>query len=145
MAKTRKHPVQEPVVPQSPNAGLVEHIHPAQPYEHEHPHEHEEHSHYHEHPSYKHSHEHEHPPHEHAPQKHEHRDLRGHLRGAIRGLLEVIETGSVNSEQRKAIHAVRVIIGDSHGTDCSHENVAYEEDDVLVCQDCRRVIAEAGG
>ena len=69
--------------------------------------------------------------------KHDHRDLRGHFRGVVRALLEVIEVGSKNSEQVKAIHAVRVIIGDAHGSDCTHENVAYEAGDILVCQDCR--------
>ena len=77
---------------------------------------------------------------------HDHRDLRGHFRGVVRALLEVIEVGSKNSEQVKAIHAVRVIIGDAHGSDCTHENVAYEAGDCLICQDCRKdVTPDAGG
>lgn len=88
---------------------------------------------------------HEHDPHDHPVPRHEHGDLLGHLRGAVRALLNVIETGSVNSEQRKAIHAVRVIVGDAHGTVCAHENVAYEQGDVLICQDCRTVLSEPSG
>ena len=125
----------------------------------------------HEHPLEEHGHPHEHPEiaelaagvtrmhlalvdevhllskHEHEkPPKHEHHDLRGHFRGVVRALLAVMESGSLNSEQVKALHAVRVIIGDVHGSNCQHENSVYEENDVLICQDCRAVIkAEAGG
>ena len=81
--------------------------------------------------------EHEHDPHDHPMQRHSHGDLLGQLRGAVRAMLTVFEAGAVNSEQVKAVHAVRVIIGDAHGTGCLHENVAYEEGDHLVCQDCR--------
>ena len=58
---------------------------------------------------------HEHDPHDHPLRGHTHGDLQGHLKGSVRGLLAVLELGSVNTEQRKAIHDVRVIIGDAHG------------------------------
>ena len=111
------------------------------------PHKHSEYEHSHEHSHELVSHEHSavpqhgHDPHDHTVPKHEHSDLRAELRGAVRALLRVIKVGSVNAEQRKAIHAVRVIIGDAHGNVCAHENVAYEEGDVLICQDCRARMA----
>src|SRR3990167_14069 len=136
--------------PVDPGSGAVPKV-----TEHDHPHGHPAHQHV--LPDHAHSHEHdlfhiheEVPEHEHAlcplmphaheTAKHEHRDLRGHLRGAVRALLTVIETGNLNYEQVKAIHAVRVIIGDSYGTACQHENAVYEEGDVLICQDCREVV-----
>ena len=76
----------------------------------------------------------------HALLKHPHEDLQGHLKGAIRALLTVFEAGSVNSEQRKALHAARVVIGDAHGNVCAHENMAFEAGDILICQDCRAVV-----
>ena len=122
--------------------GLPEHEHPLVVHEHQHSHPLPEHNHPHEHP-------HDHGPHEHlhehdqAP-RHEHRDLRADLRadlrGALRAMLAVVEIGTVNSEQVKAIRVVRVILGDAHGSGCLHENTAYEEGDVLVCQDCRAIV-----
>lgn len=114
----------------------------------------------HEHPLFEHDHAHEHPQrsplphdhpllgHEHAQMPHEHaavvqamseyhRVMQGHLRGTTRALLAVIELGSVNTEQRAALHNVRVTLGDAHGSGCAHESQAYEAGDVLVCQDCR--------
>lgn len=128
-------------------------------------HDHDEHSHDHgphvpldhTHPLEAHYHDHEHEPlppltHEHAHEhdtapKHGHEDLRGHLVGTIRALLEVMEAGRLNTAQRHAIHTVRVIIGDAYGTDCPHENTAYEADGKLRCQDCRAEISppDAGG
>jgi len=109
---------------------------------HEHPHAHELQDHTHPR-EYLHEH-----PHEHLDEalalKNVQRSLRAESRGAVRALLAVIEVGNVNSEQRKAIHAVRVIIGDSHGVSCPHTNVVYEVGDVLICQDCQEVIVEAG-
>ena len=108
-----------------------------------------EHSHVHDHEEIVHEHiaapKHEHDPHDHVWPKHEHGDLRGDLRGAVRALLRAIEAGSINTEQKKAIYAVRVIIGDAHGPNCAHENVAYEDGDRLICQDCRTDMTEAGG
>ena len=66
--------------------------------------------------------------------------LRAEFRGAVRSFIGVMEAGHLNSEQVKAIHALRVIIGDSHGTGCRHETSAYEEGDVLVCLDCREAV-----
>ena len=67
------------------------------------------------------------------------------LAQAVRAVLLVFEAGSVNTEQRKAIHAVRRLLQDVHGSDCSHENHAYEDvgdqHDVLVCQDCRETLS----
>ena len=108
----------------------------------------------HNHPEYEHGHEHGHdefdhehstvPKHDHDDRhpmlKHDHGDLRGLSRGLVRAVLTVIEWGPVNSEQLKAIHAVRVILGDAYGSACPHENVAYEEGDVLICQDCRAIV-----
>ncbi len=78
---------------------------------------------------------------------HGHADLRGHLIGTVRALLEVMEAGRLNTEQKRAIHTVRVIIGDAYGTDCPHENTAYEADGKLRCQDCRAEVSppDAGG
>ena len=78
---------------------------------------------------------------------HGHADLRGHLIGTVRALLEVMEAGRLNTEQKRAIHTVRVIIGDAYGTDCPHENTAYEQDGRLWCQDCRAEVSppDAGG
>ena len=84
----------------------------------------------------------------HALRKHDHSDLVGHLRGAVRALLTILEAGAVNSEQRKAIHAVRVIIGDAQGNGCAHENVVFEKGDRLICQNpaCRQDLTpEASG
>ena len=137
MAKVKPQP-SKPAVPQyAPyrhEHPVPQHPHP--PTQHDHPHVHEGVA-SHEHPPKSHT----HVPHEHeAAPKHDHRDLRGQLRGAVRSLLTVIETGNLNSEQVAAIHAVRVIIGDRYGTACQHENTVYEEGDALVCQDCREVI-----
>lgn len=121
------------------------------------------------HPEYEHKHEHSHqliahehstvPPHEHGQHdhllpKHEHRSLQGELRGAVRALLRAIELGAVNAEQRQAIHAVRVVIGDAHGMACTHgkdpdglyRDAVYDESDRLVCSVCGTVIStEASG
>ena len=59
---------------------------------------------------------------------------------SVRAILDVFEAGTLNSAQKRAVHNVRVSIGDAEGLGCAHENVAYEEGDVLVCQDCREVI-----
>ena len=126
-----------PVPMESPRVGVPEHVHPYAPLEHTHDHNHE-----HQHSAVP---KHHHDPHDHAVPRHDHGDLRGNLRGAVRALLIVLENGTVNSEQRGAIHAVRVIIGDAHGSGCGHENTAYEGGDRLICQDCRRDLTEAGG
>jgi hypothetical protein len=122
---TEPAPVKEPLYELPPHDHpLVEHEHPLPP---------------HEHPLVGHSHE--LPVHAHA---HEHKDLRGQLRGAVRAVLAVFEAGKINSEQKKAIHAVRVILGDAHGPGCPHENAVYEQGDRLICQDCREdVTADA--
>ena len=90
------------------------------------------------------SHEHEQRP----PLGHEHpqiqRNLLGQVRGLIRATIAVFETGSLNTEQVKAIHALRVVLGDAYGLGCPHENTAYEQGDRLICQDCREDITEAG-
>ena len=76
---------------------------------------------------------------------HDHKDLLGQFRGTIRSLLAVIEGGNLNTEQNKAIHAVRVVIGDAHGTACEHLNTVYETGDRLICQDCKiEITPEAG-
>ena len=62
------------------------------------------------------------------------------LAEAIRALIVVIEMGSINSAQRQAIHEVRRALRDVTGSGCRHENTAYEQDDVLVCQVCREVV-----
>ena len=69
--------------------------------------------------------------------KHGHGDLLGQLRGSVRALLAVFAAGSLNTEQQKAIHAVKVVIGDDFGPGCAHKNTVYEAGDKLVCQDCR--------
>lgn len=61
------------------------------------------------------------------------------LAKAVRGLIAVFEAGSVNTEQRQAIERVREILGEPRAP-CRHENVAYEEGDALICQDCREDI-----
>ena len=61
----------------------------------------------------------------------------GQMKDAIRALLAVLEAGSLNSEQRVAIHHVRVVIGDAEGSGCPHELTVYEEGDRLICQACR--------
>ena len=110
------------------HAVFYEHGHEYATPEHTHDHVHE-----HQHDAVpKHSHD-----HDHAVPKHDHGDLRGNLRGTVRALLLVFEGGALNTAQAKALYAVRVIIGDAHGSACAHENTAYEEGDVLVCQDCR--------
>lgn len=86
-----------------------------------------------------HEHPHEHAPHE--PQRHEHEAQTGLTKGAVRALIIAFEVGTgLNTEQRKALHAVRVILGDAYGPGCDHENTVYEEGDRLVCQDCRTVV-----
>ena len=121
------------------------------------------------HPEYEHSHEHSHEPishehstvpehvhglHDHAMPRHDHGDLRGELRGAVRALLRVIESGNVYSAQRQALHAARVVIGDAHGLGCTHgkdpdglfRSAIYDEHDHLVCDLCGADIsAEASG
>ncbi len=84
------------------------------------------------------------------PLAHEHpqiqRNILGQLRGALRGVLAVFETAPLNREQRQAIHALRVILGDAYGSGCIHENTVYEQDDRLICQDCREEVStEADG
>ena len=64
----------------------------------------------------------------------------GILAEAVRGLLAVFEAGTINDLQRKAIQQVRIVMGDFVGSLCAHENHAYEEGDVLVCQDCRAIL-----
>lgn len=61
----------------------------------------------------------------------------------VRALLAVFEAGSLNSDQRRAIHNVRVLLGDAEGLGCAHENTAYEAGDALVCQECRQVLNAA--
>ena len=82
------------------------------------------------------------------PLAHEHpqiqRNVLGQVRGALRGVLAVFESAPLNREQRQAVHALRVILGDAHGSGCAHENAVYEKDDRLICQDCREDITEAG-
>ena len=56
---------------------------------------------------------------------------------AVRALIKVFEVGVINSEQTKAIHNVRVAIGDAYGTGCPHELRAFEKGDRLICQSCR--------
>ena len=99
-----------------------------------------------------HDHSHEHPLA--ALAKHEHGDLRGELRGVVRTLLRVIELGQVNSEQRRVIHAARVIIGAARGSGCAHgkdpdglyRNATYIQGDRLVCDLCGAdITAEASG
>ena len=58
------------------------------------------------------------------------------FRAAVRSLLSVFEAGVTNSEQAKAIHAVRVAIGDAKGSGCPHENHARDRSDKLICTDC---------
>lgn len=145
-ARTKEQPkTEKPMAKSVPAANsppiMAEHEHPQYEHGHEHGHELVAHSHHHEHDAVP---KHGHDPHEHDVKKHEHGDIRGELRGAVRGLLKVIEVGSVGSEQRKGIHAVRVIIGDAHGLNCAHENTVYEEGDRLICQDCRLDMTEAG-
>ena len=78
------------------------------------------------------------------PLPHEHpqiqRNVLGQVRGALRGVLAVFEKGTLNTEQRKAIHALRVVLGDAYGPGCTHENAVYEQNDRLICQDCRKDI-----
>lgn len=144
MAKVHEHPLPEHEHP------LPQHDHGPTPAfaapQHEHPHGHDF-------APVEHWHDRVVEPHEHdafALATHSHvdvrADLRGELRGAIRALLAVIEAGPVNTAQRDALHVVRVIIGDSHGRACVHENVAYEgegESEQLICQDCREVVVPA--
>ena len=133
--------------PQPEPAATPNHSHPVPDHDHavpDHLHEHGPHVPVdHTHPSEAHDHPHEHD----TTPKHGHEDLRGHLVGTVRALLEVMEAGRLNTEQKHAIHTVRVIIGDAYGTDCPHENTAYEQDDRLVCQDCRAEVSppDAGG
>lgn len=95
------------------------------------------------------THTHEVPVHSHPLPIHEHpqiqRNVLGQVRGALRGVLAVFETGTINTEQRKAIHALRVTLGDAYGSGCIHENAVYEQNDRLICQDCREDITEVGG
>ena len=97
---------------------------------------------------------HDHGSHVHPVPKHEHGDLRGELRGAVRALLRVFESGSLNSTQRQALHAARVVIGDARGTGCTHgkdpdglyRSATYAAGDRLVCDLCGTdITAEAGG
>lgn len=119
-----------------PLFALAQHVHPLE--EHAHPLE------LHDHPLERH--DHPLPGHDHSLPKHDHRDLRAELRGAMRALLAVFEVGSLNSAQQRAIHAVRVIIGDAHGSGCPHELTVYEENDRLICQACRvDLTAQASG
>lgn len=59
------------------------------------------------------------------------------LAQTVRALIRVFEVGVTNSEQSKALHNVRVAIGDAYGTGCLHEQRAFEKGDRLICQSCR--------
>ena|SRR3990167_7400969 len=119
---------------------------------HEHPHEHEPH----EHPvaTYEHSHAHNHEDLGEAIERVNDRitstrsetadrflevigDHRLYLVNAVRALIRVFEVGVTNSEQARAIHHVKVAIGDAKGTGCPHELRVYEKGDRLICQSCR--------
>ena len=68
------------------------------------------------------------------------RPTNAQLGKAVRCLIAVIEAGPVNSAQLEAIQYVHVALGDIDRVPCPHSNTAYEEGDVLVCQDCRAVL-----
>ena len=59
------------------------------------------------------------------------------LTDAFSALLGVLEAGALNSEQRKRLEVVRALVEGRTPQACAHENAVYEDDDVLVCQDCR--------
>ena len=124
----------QPKPPPESKPQIAPHRHELEPHDHDLP--------SHDHPEFAHEHPHDHqvPPHEHPVPAHEHRDVRGQLVGAVRALLTVFEGGAINTRQRKALHNVRVVIGDAHGTGCPHETANYEAGDVLVCQDCREAL-----
>lgn len=69
--------------------------------------------------------------------------MAANLPDAIRGLIEAIEAGHVNTAQREALHKIRVILGDAADV-CVHANTAYETikeiDNYLICQDCRAIL-----
>lgn len=140
MAEKSRKPTNAPAIPDHRHDEVAEHGHPVP----DHDHGRQEHEHPHDHPVPDHQHD-----HEHGPARHEHRDLHGHLRGSVRALLAVLEASSLNTEQQRLMHQVRVIIGDAHGRGCPHENTVYEEGDRLICQDCREDVtpasADAGG
>ena len=70
--------------------------------------------------------------------------MQRNLTDALRLLVTVIEVGTINSEQHRLLQYVKAVLGDEHEPFCAHANTAYEsayqEDDVLVCQDCRVVL-----
>lgn len=78
--------------------------------------------------------------HEHEQVAHEHKDSRALIVGAVRTLLTVFELGTIDTRQVKAIHAVRVVIGDEHGLGCPHDNAVFEANDVYTCLDCREIL-----
>lgn len=61
------------------------------------------------------------------------------LAAAVRGIILAFEVGAINSSQRQALQRVKRLLGDNV-EECHHENAVYEENDVLVCQDCRAVL-----
>ena len=123
MAERHKHPELESDLASHSHPphehGLVEHEHSA--WKHSHPLEAHEHKEGHKHPELEHGHDHRH----------------ADLTGPIRGLLDVIEAGSVSAAQRAAIRHVRLWLGDAHADYCLHELTVYEEGDRLICQKCR--------
>ncbi len=78
--------------------------------------------------------------HQHEQVAHEHKDSRALVVGAVRALLAVLDLGTLNTAQAKAMHAVRVVVGDAHGAGCDHRNTALEAGDVNTCLDCRAVL-----
>ena len=66
--------------------------------------------------------------------------MQRNLIDAVRLLVAVIEVGTINSEQHRMLQYVKAVLGDEHEPFCAHANSAYEEDNVLVCQDCRVVL-----
>ena len=67
--------------------------------------------------------------------------MKRNLTDAVRMLVAVIEVGTINSEQHRLLQYVKAALGDEHEPFCIHANTAYEEGDVLVCQDCAAVLA----
>ena len=93
----------------------------------------------HSHPLEAHDHTHEHAatPYAHSHEIASHTHSSDDLVRAVRAIIRVFEVGVTNSEQSKALHNVRVAIGDAYGTGCLHEQRAFEKGDRLICQSCR--------
>ena len=128
MAKKSK-----PVVP-------IEHSHPLPDHSHEllvHVHPLEAHG----HPLEQHEHKHDHGAYSVKAHEHEHQHEHGHPKTAeiVRALLDMFRVGQINSAQMQGIEVVKRLLGDP-AVLCRHENTAFEEGDVLVCQDCREVL-----